>query len=293
MIREQFITNRRFGATVYCTYDEFSGNILENQVLHAAILLCQRFSKLDALFRPLALLRHTFDGVSEPLKLAPQVARERIIYNRLNAHYRRAHVLAWIILAGLGVERLEKPGNAQVYSFLIDMNKLFEDFVERIVTRLFPRPAYAVATQEPVAAVFRDLDRGLVYARMVPDLRVTRVIDATTLPVDAKYKRYDAGGVSAADLYQLSMYGLVESSVNGRRRSALIYPSERSTSLAKRIGLRGGPEVPVIDLHVIGVHVPSLLMALVQPGPPAGQAAWLRNELEYAIAGARSQAAAS
>ena len=52
--------------------------------------------------------------------------RTTLTYNRLNAHYETAHQLGWLLFDALGIDDLFVLGEAQSFSFLLNMNQLFE-----------------------------------------------------------------------------------------------------------------------------------------------------------------------
>jgi 5-methylcytosine-specific restriction enzyme subunit McrC len=287
LVREQFLTSR-VSAGLFCEHDEFTANILENQVLYSALRRCQRYLRIGELRRQLEILLALFQDSCEPLAIPPTLARETIVYNRLNDHYRSAHLLAWLILANLGVDDLKQTGEAKIYSFLVNMNELFETFVDRIVARLMPRPRYTVRSQDPLNARFQDLERGTSYASMVPDLRVSVAGRSGTVPVDAKYKRYDGRAVSSGDLYQLSMYAMAAQTTSGTARALLVFPTENALGSIRRVGLRNVIAIPNVDLSVIGVHIPSLLADMTRIGAIAGHALWFHTVLSEAIEGAET-----
>jgi 5-methylcytosine-specific restriction enzyme subunit McrC len=259
LVREQFMKKRRIAPTIYCEFDGFSSDILENRVIRSALELCRRATRDPDLTRSIATLRSVFEDVSDFLTVSPTTAQGRIVYNRLNEYYRDAHLLAWIIFAGFGVENLKGRGS-NVYSFLIDMNRLFEAFVSRLIAGLFSRPAFTVQAQTPIATSFRLLEPEKLYAQMQPDLYITANGGTEySLPLDVKYKRYDVRHLDQADLYQLSIYALDAKPVNGRYRALLIYPSENPSGTQRRIGMRGRQHVPMIDIFILGIHVPSLI----------------------------------
>ena len=63
--------------------------------------------------------------------------QEELDYNRRNDHYRPGHVIARMFLRNLAVNDLYSPGTGESFAFLIDMNKLFEDFVTQLLVRAF------------------------------------------------------------------------------------------------------------------------------------------------------------
>ncbi len=130
---------------------------------------------------------------------------------RLNARYHTALRLAELVIRATSVER--GTGGVTVNGFLLDMPKLFEDFV-------------TVALRESLVAAYggrvddQDLhhfdEAGQVLLR--PDL-VWKLLGTPLAVVDAKYKAEKPAGYPNADLYQLLAYCMVL----GLDRGHLVY----------------------------------------------------------------------
>ena len=58
---------------------------------------------------------------------------DRVVFTRLNEHYRPALRLAALVLANLTLQ--DRIGETQASSFMLDMNKLFERFVTERLRR--------------------------------------------------------------------------------------------------------------------------------------------------------------
>ena len=285
LTREQFMRKRRIAPTVYCEFDGFSSDILENRVIRSALELCKRTTRDRDLVRSILMLRSVFEDVCDFLDLPPPVAQARLTYNRLNEYYRSAHMLAWIIFSGFGVQTRSSDGSS-VFSFLIDMNRLFESFVSRAIAGLFPRPGFTVHAQTSIATSFRALELGRQYAQMKPDLYIiANGAPDRALPLDVKYKRYDEKQLDQADLYQLSIYALDAKPVNGRFRAMLVYPSEVPAGSRRNIGMRGPQHVPMIDVCVLGIHVPSLLAQIKSNGISGEHQTSLREAVKNVLFG--------
>jgi 5-methylcytosine-specific restriction enzyme subunit McrC len=157
---------------------------------------------------------------------------------RLNARYHTALRVAELVLRATSVE--EGTGGVTVNGFLLDMPKLFEDFVtvalrEALVTAYGGR----VAGQDT-----HPFDEaGQVLLR--PDI-VWKLRGAALAVVDAKYKAETPAGYPNADLYQLLAY----CTVLGLDRGHLVY-AKGSQEPAHHVIRRSGTEIicHAIDLE--------------------------------------------
>jgi 5-methylcytosine-specific restriction enzyme subunit McrC len=137
---------KRFGQLdkIECRYEEHTSDIIENQVIAAALELVYRkisdkglrlrVNKLVALFREICSVKN-FDTA---------LARSMLSYHRMNSHYRGVHELAWLIFDALGIEDLYKPGKVECFAFLFNMNTLFEKFLRRWVTDLLKGSSFSI-----------------------------------------------------------------------------------------------------------------------------------------------------
>src|SRR5690606_16154773 len=113
-----------------------------------------------------------------------------LVYDRMNERYRTAHVLSWLVLDGLGVSDLLAPGERDSFAFLLDMNVLFERFVEVVLAAALG-PTWRIRRQPRDRSILRDVVARAPYGSVIPDLLVERPTDGVRVAVDAKYKRYD------------------------------------------------------------------------------------------------------
>ena len=127
-IRIEDQLRRRYGVAVpiEVRYDEFTPDIPPNRLLKAAV---RRLAWLPHRSRNtrrlLSAMRAVFANVSD-VEYRPTHLPE-VPVSPLNAHYQPALALARLILKSGTVELA--AGNIESASFLIDMNKVFEDFV--------------------------------------------------------------------------------------------------------------------------------------------------------------------
>lgn len=230
--------SRRFGADLplEVSYDDFTVDIAENQILLAAATRLLRITGLASRTRQgLQRLRLQLTGVSA---IRRGGALPRWNPSRLNTRYQPSLRLAERILAGESFE--QRRGPLHVDGFVFDMWKIFEDFI-------------GVALQESLAshgsATLQHrmhLDR----ARRVdlrPDFLWTSH-DGEQAVVDAKYKAEKPAGYPQADLYQLLAY----CTVLGLREGHLVYAKGNEPELVHELL---GTDV-AIHCHTVDLEQP-------------------------------------
>ncbi len=207
--RIDFVRQFRRGGVLVpmaCSWDDFTADVDENRCLATTIRLALRVPDVpydDR--RRLKRLLAALDGVAEPTASTALERVERIQYTRLNEHYRPALRLARLILANCTLQ--DQHGDTAASAFMLDMNKLFEDFVTSRLRREL-RGRLEVAAQR---RLHLD-DEQRVEIR--PDLTLRR--DRGNVGVaDLKYKLAEADTSTAStagplaghsDYYQLLAY---------------------------------------------------------------------------------------
>ncbi|SDD51417.1 McrC family protein [Actinokineospora iranica] len=177
-------------------HDDYTADIAENRLLRTAS---------DVLLRLPGVTR---DVRGQILRLRVRLAEITPIGrgaslpswhpSRLNARYHKALRLAELVLRAASVEH--RPGTVTVHGFLVDMARVFEDFVTTALGHALAKSGGYCALQ---ASHHLDQDNAI---RMVPDF-VQYAIDGTPLAVaDAKYKAEKPEGFPHADLYQMLAY---------------------------------------------------------------------------------------
>lgn len=183
------------------TYDEFTEDIEENRLIKAALARLRNMRIRNELVR--RSLRR-FDAALERVKLvryAPASVPE-IRYTRLNGHYRPAVELARLILRSTSYEL--RHGAVRGTSFLVDMNRVFEDFVVvalrealGVSERSFPQGAKG-------RQLFLDSDRRISLEPDISWWEGGRCIFVG----DVKYKVLPQSRIVHSDLYQLLSYAV-------------------------------------------------------------------------------------
>ena len=196
---EQVARRFDFPMPVELQYDEFTEDILPNQLIKAAAHRLTRTRLRSAgVRRDLGWVAGTLADVS--LREFPPASVPEVAFDRLNEHYRGVAALSRLILRHGAFEAGRGPVRAS--GFLMDMNDVFQEFLTQ-------------ALREEMGASPRTLqsDREVRGLTLDHDRRVTLKPDLTwwdgptcTFVGDAKYKNLTARRVPNSDLYQMLSY---------------------------------------------------------------------------------------
>ena len=209
-------------------YDEFTIDIPENRILRTACERMLAVPRVDAESqRMLRRLLRDFTDVT-PLHRGEQIPGWQA--TRLNARYHAALRLAELVLRATSVEH--ESGTVAVNGFLLDMPRLFEDFV-------------TVALREALVSAYGgrvdDQDRNHFdeagQVRLRPDI-VWKIRGSAVAVIDAKYKAEKPAGYPNADLYQLLAY----CTVLGLRSGHLVY-AKGNEEPVRHVVRRSGIEI--------------------------------------------------
>ena len=230
--------DRRFGIPlpIEVTYDEFTEDIEENRLIKTALHCLSRLPvRSERSRRGVNGLRPAFNTVQlgDYRQGVPEVQ-----YTRLNDHYRPAVELARLIIDNSSLELFH--GEVAGASFLLDMNKVFEQF-------LF------VALREALGLSEREWKRGKSITLDV-DEKIAINPDFSwwygshcLFVGDAKYKRLTPTGFQHADIYQMLAYCTATDLPSG----LLVYAAGESEPGVYRIS-NAGKVIEVDSLNLEG-----------------------------------------
>ena len=243
-----------------CRYDDHLTDIVENQILAAALAVCRIRVSKPTIRLHVHRLHTLFTAVCTAEALTDwQSARSTMKYHRLNEHYREAHELAWLLLGGMGIDDLFAGGQTRSFAFLLDMNQLFEQFIVRFVRHALAQEAYQVQPQRRDRSVIWDVLRQQPYTRITPDILVQRE-NGRRLAVDVKYKLYDERQLSTADIYQSFLYAYAYSDTNSQRPAAfLLYPASKPGGQAVYLQIRGHDQGVKAELCALPISIPQAI----------------------------------
>lgn len=235
---------RPFPMGVECDHFELTSDILENQIVLAALVRARSFRLTSPSVRRRLAEQHF---------LWAGICRERVIdtadfadvanrRNRLNVKYESVHAISKLVLQGsFGFDRAGSATKLQ--SIWIDVPNAFERFLEQLLIRAAERFGTVVVPQETNDRSLIDA-RGNTYSKTRPDLLLKRgnVILAV---VDAKAKpQYVAGSkdgqpeslVTNADIFQLFFYLREAQRTPGNEgaKAFIIVPDEGLGAISER-----------------------------------------------------------
>lgn len=231
--------SRRFGVglPLEVTYDDFTIDIPENQILLAAVVRLLRMTGLSAgVRRALQRLRLKLTGVTE-LRRGDGVPTWQP--TRLNTRYQPPLRLAELILAGDSFE--QRVGDLDVSGFVFDMWKIYEDFVTIALKEALAPYGGSASMQHRM-----HLDRA-DQVLMKPDFLWTGR-NGHQIVVDAKYKAEKPAGFPQADLYQMLAY----CTVLGIPEGHLVYARGNEDAATHRVV---GADV-AITCHTLNLDAP-------------------------------------
>ena len=236
---------RRYGLPlpIEVAYDEYTEDIEQNRLLKTAVhRLSLTRMRSAAVRREIRRLRPVFDMVQ--LGLYAPGAVPDIRYTRLDEHYRPAVELARLIIENSSLELF--GGRVSGVSFLIDMNRVFEQFLYVALGE-----ALGVGDDQWKRGQSLMLDEG-GRIDVEPDLSwwPAGSMGGGALPRfvgDAKYKKLDAPGFRHADIYQMLAYCTAADLPSG----LLIYADDEDTSGEYRIN-HAGKTIEVATLNLAG-----------------------------------------
>jgi 5-methylcytosine-specific restriction enzyme subunit McrC len=251
-----------------CRYDDHLTDIVDNQIVAAALALCRSRVSHPAVRLHVHRLHTLFTAACSAENVIDlKSVRAEMRYHRLNEHYRQAHELAWLLFDGMGVDDLLQSGSTRSFAFLLDMNRLYERFIARFVAFALQNSDYRIRTQRQDRSIIWDMMRNKPYTSVVPDILI-ETSNGRRLAVDAKYKLYDERRLSTADIYQSFLYAYAYNDTGDRGPAALlIYPASAQRSQPVYLQIRGQNQTTKARLHALALSIPEMIGELGETTP--------------------------
>lgn len=205
---------------VEATFDEFTVDIPENRILRSAVRWMLAVPRLEASVR--RRLAHLDRKLLDASLLSRGSRLPAWSPNRLNAAYVPALRIAEIVLQNMVAEA--GSGKMHVASFVVDMAKVFEDFVTVALIEALKKYPGRTRAQYRTYLDEKAVEPGVRRVVMKPDV-VHELEGRPAIIFDAKYKGASASGqYPNADQYQMLAYA----TAIGRTDAWLIYADSGS-----------------------------------------------------------------
>lgn len=175
----------------------------ENTACAAALRKAARLAADADLARQAAELAKEFPQAEDLRRVTTALRRGR--YSRVNQRYRPAHAWARMLLNDQSIDDLLVDSGAGADAFMVDMNRLWEAVVRRMVADAAAPLGGALV---PIVAADRIIVRGDLgdASTFPPDALIGFPGSLQRTPIDAKYKRYAVERINASDVHQLATY---------------------------------------------------------------------------------------
>src|SRR6266496_315315 len=210
IFREHIQKNAGYPNRAFCRFFENTVDVPDNQIICRTLrVLLSNSPWTRRTEHDLIANLHQFEAVSDVYPRSLHLGVHH--YHRLNEDYAVIHQLCALFLASSSIS--ESVGSFPFKGFLLDMNKLFEKFVEQAFVTVGKRLRLDIRAQKQELLADGDF-----VATIQPDIIVSSFGTIKAI-VDAKYKR-DAVGPQNSDIFQVVAYGTALRCLN----TYLVYP---------------------------------------------------------------------
>lgn len=231
-----------------CRFDELSQNFALNQIMKAAIVRLLAISTNVENQRRLTELAFAYEDVATlPVR---SLRWDEVFLDRTNVGWSDLLRFARLLLQ----DRFQSTttGAVEGFSLLFEMNKLFEEFVGRVLRSTLRETDLRVHLQGPQGYALVDQQSGARRFITRPDIVVCRN-GRPVLVIDTKWKRLKGAiedpkrGVGQADIYQMMAYAHVYDC----NRLMLLYPHHHE--LAEEEGMMAVHQIANKRESLIGI----------------------------------------
>lgn len=215
-------------ARFYCAFDEFSDNMVYNQLIKSTLLKLNRISKSHFNRTNILQLLHHFDPVKESSDFLSDFKKVSG-NNRLFLNYQQA--IGWSEVFLMNKSFTNFSGNSKNMAILFPMERIFEDYVGYLMKTY--ANGHEIKTQDKSYYLVSN-HKSKNKFRLKPDIVATNEVNQEQVIFDTKWKLLDETkenknyNISQADMYQLYAYGKKYDLKNGlpsEPKLVLLYPS--------------------------------------------------------------------
>ncbi|GAA4462453.1 hypothetical protein GCM10023189_39150 [Nibrella saemangeumensis] len=179
-----------------CEYDELSHQTVMNGMLRGTLRLALQLPLQKPL---LTRVKNYYRRLAETGEVnLTEAMFQRLAYNKLNRHYQSIINLCYLIFSNTVLH--ERSGESLFSGFLVDMNRLFEDFIRSTIQRQLPERRVVKSVKTNWAQARQTISH---LPALIPDI----LIEGRKI-LDTKYYRnaIHQEKLHSAHLYQLATY---------------------------------------------------------------------------------------
>jgi 5-methylcytosine-specific restriction enzyme subunit McrC len=223
---------------VYCEYDNLSFNNIENRSILFGSYLLTSLPLDSSISQSINEHIQMLTSQDVQLEMITKSRMDKIVVNKFNEYYEKIIDLTKLIVEYSFVEYLT-AGESKAFSFLVNMNKIFELLVTKLVKESYPN-LKIIDQSESKNLIRKEFGERDIIVK--PDIEV-RVGNNTLALIDAKYK--DASQLHNSDVYQATAYSLAFGT-----NVILLYPVINGTVEASYLVLKNNKKIIVktVDL---------------------------------------------
>lgn len=191
---------------LYCHFDEFSDDILINQIIRFTLKLLIPLVRSRQTKTTLHELLMHFDGIHDTA-ITIQTFK-KLNNDRFSLRYQPVIEQCRLFLSGMKPNVL--AGGMALFSLLFDMNRLFEAWVAELLKPWAHQKGWYLRTQGPRKYLAQRQDNGHDVFQMRPDIAFVDEKDNVVMIADTKWKLLNSDdrkfGINQGDAYQLYAY---------------------------------------------------------------------------------------
>lgn len=222
-IKHNYSNKARF----YCEFDEFSINMVYNQLIKSTLLKLNRISRSNLNRTNILQLLHHFDSINESKKYFSDFRKVKL-NNRLFANYRQA--ISWSEIFLMNRSYTNFSGSSKNIAILFPMERIFEDYVGYLMKTY--ADGHEIKTQDKSYYLVSKHKTKNKF-RLKPDIVATNQDSQEQIIIDTKWKLLDETkensnyNISQSDMYQLYAYGKkygINNTYTNEPKLVLLYP---------------------------------------------------------------------
>lgn len=220
-LARQFTQHAVNPSRLACRFDVLSEDTSLNRIMKAAVSHLSRLSRSSGNQQRLRELAFVYADIAN---ISPSALLwDDVVIDRTNRRWRELLSMARLFLEGR--HQTTTGGAGQGTALLFEMNKLFEEYVGRLISRALAGTDLTVSLQggRLFCLSAEQTERGLFQTK--PDILIRRAGSVTHV-IDTKWKRISSRvddpkqGVSQGDVYQMMAYAQLYRAP----RLTLLYP---------------------------------------------------------------------